>query len=86
MLSLLFTLALGLLCGFLWRRRSIKGISTGIHVVICVLLFYLGVELGGEKALLAAWDSLGLTAILISLGALSGSVLAAAFIYKKFFA
>jgi Membrane protein of unknown function (DUF340). len=86
MLSLLLTLALGLFCGFLWRKRSLKGLSTGITVVICVLLFYLGVELGGERAVLAAWDSLGLMAILITLGALAGSVLAAAFIYKKFFA
>ena len=85
MISLLLAMILGGLTGFLLRKRRISFLSIAIHVVICLLLFFLGLELVSDKSLPDKICSLGLQAGTITLFSLLGSLLMATYIYRYFF-
>ena len=78
-------MALGGVAGFLLRKYRIASLSPTIQVVICLLLFFLGLELGSDRALLGKIGSLGLQAGAITVGALLGSLFLAYGIYRLFF-
>lgn len=56
-----------------------------ISIVIYFLLFLLGKEVGTDKQLLANLSTLGVQALLITAGALTGSIFCAWLVYKFFF-
>ncbi|MCL2502691.1 MAG: lysine exporter LysO family protein [Bacteroidales bacterium] len=85
MISLLLVMALGGYAGFLLRKYRMAFLSTVIQGVICLLLFFLGFELGADRALLGKIGELGLKAAGITVGALLGSLLLSAWIYQSFF-
>ena len=77
MLWLLVTLILGFGVGFLLQGR-VK-LPTGIitTISICLLLLVLGMEIGSDKQLLANLPTMGLTSLIVSVGAILGSILLA---------
>lgn len=72
----------GILLGVLTRKRLKIKLSGAIMVVICLLLFVLGLELGNNKELLSSFATIGVSAITISLLAVTGSCITGWLFYK----
>lgn len=73
-IGIMFT---GMLLGFLLRRQKLSGIHRVITVLIWLLLFLLGIDVGGNREIINGLHTLGLEAIGITLAAVLGSVTAA---------
>lgn len=63
----------GMLLGFLLRRRPMPWVQRVITVLIWLLLFLLGIEVGGNRRIVEGLATLGLEAVLLSLAGLAGS-------------
>lgn len=77
----------GILIGYLLRQRK-KLISANeklINYAIYLLLFLMGVSIGSNEQIINSLSSLGITALLVSFGAVLGSVLVGFFISKLLF-
>lgn len=77
----------GIFTGVLIHRKNqlIKINDRLITIAIYVLLFLLGISVGLNKTILNNIEILGFQALIITLGAVTGSVLVAWLIYKFFF-
>lgn len=77
----------GILCGFLLRKwkLKLKWVPDCITAAIWVLLFFLGIAVGNNKDILDNLDTIGWQALVISMGAILGSVTLAAVVYHVFF-
>ena len=70
-------LMLGGMCvGFLLRRQRFTWIHTVITALIWILLFLLGVEVGGNRQIIEGLATLGVEAFGITLAAVLGSCIA----------
>lgn len=67
----------GILVGYLLRRNDLRGMGKIITLLIWILLFLLGVEVGGNRQIIEGLGTLGLEATLITLAAVIGSCLSA---------
>lgn len=67
----------GMLLGFLLRKQKLSGIHKVITVLIWLLLFLLGIEVGGNQEIINGLHTIGLEAIVITVAAVLGSVTAA---------
>lgn len=67
----------GIAIGFCLRKRAMKHIHSVITVLIWLLLFLLGVEVGGNERIIRGLHTLGLEAVALAVGGTLGSVLAA---------
>lgn len=67
----------GILVGYLARKRELSGIGRLITSLIWILLFLLGVEVGGNKKIIESLGTLGVEAITITFAGILGSCLAA---------
>lgn len=67
----------GMLLGFLLRKRNLKKIHQIITVLIWLLLFILGVEVGSNEQIIKGLHTIGLEAVILTLGGTLGSVIAA---------
>lgn len=81
-------LMLGGMCiGFLLRKQELSWIHKIITVLIWVLLFLLGIEVGNNRQIIEGLTTLGLEAVVITLAAVLGSCLASwalwLVLYKK---
>jgi uncharacterized membrane protein YbjE (DUF340 family) len=87
MLEVLGLMAVGILIGFAVKNnaRIIKAVDLLIKIAIYVLLFLLGVSVGTNKTIIQNIDTLGAQAILLSIGAVAGSIVLAFFTYKFYF-
>ena len=72
----------GMLLGFLLRKRQLSGISRIITILIWLLLFLLGIEVGNNEQIIKGIHTLGLEAFILSIGGLLGSVIAAWALWK----
>lgn len=81
---ILFALIAGIGAGFLLRGRpvAVNAANKLSILLVYALLFLLGVAVGGDEAIVAALDSLGWQALLLSLGSSGGSVLLAIPLYR----
>ncbi|MGN1221549.1 MAG: LysO family transporter [Candidatus Cryptobacteroides sp.] len=76
----------GILIGWLLRnRKGLEWVSKGTMVTIVLLLFVMGIEIGSNRDVMSNILTLGGDALLISLAATLGSVLAASAVYYFFF-
>ena len=76
-------MGLGVLFGYLIRNKNIKGIISGaITVLIWLLLFVLGTEVGHNKQVIESLGTLGVEALFIALASLVGSCIAALILWK----
>lgn len=74
-------LLLGVLLGYLLRPVELKWLNMLITLTILVLLFLLGITVGGNPQIMNNLGSIGLKATLIATAGLLGSVVAAKAIY-----
>lgn len=76
----------GVITGLYLRRfNNLKFISKLITGFIFLLLFFLGISVGNNPDIVNNLPTIGLQSIIITTGALAGSILAALFVYKRFF-
>lgn len=77
MFTIIGLMLTGMLSGYLLRKRDLHGIHTLITVLIWVLLFILGIEVGGNEQIIKGLHTIGLEAIVLTMGGTLGSVVAA---------
>lgn len=87
MVEILLLMSLGMLGGYLLRRRRriIRIAEKLIIWSIFLLLFFMGMSIGRDPLIISNLPSLGLTALLISIGGIGGSLLLALLTWKLFF-
>lgn len=68
---------LGILTGYLSRNKRLTYIHKIITLLIWILLFLLGTDVGKNKTIFKELPTLGLEALIITLGAVMGSALLA---------
>ena len=73
---------LGIGVGYIFRKRNLSFISKVITVLIWILLFVLGLEVGSNPQIVSNLGKLGLDALIITVGALLGSIILAALLWK----
>ena len=66
----------GMLIGYLIRHKRLPKIQQIITTLIWVLLFLLGIDVGSNPDITQGLHTIGVEAVLISLAAIMGSVLA----------
>lgn len=72
----------GMLAGYVLRRKRLAVIQPAITVLIWALLYLLGVEVGGNEAIINSLHTLGMEAAVITIGGTLGSVTAALLLWK----
>lgn len=87
MLEILLLMALGMAIGYFLRGKdkTVARIEKSILWSIYLLLFFLGLSIGGNKLILSNLPSLGLNALIITLGGVAGSILMAWAFWRLFF-
>ena len=86
MISIFSFILAGVVVGYLTRRRTyIKQVGSIITLIIIFLLFFLGVAVGSNKQIVESFANIGIEAFAIASASTIGSVLAAWFIYNRFF-
>ena len=66
-----------MLTGYLLRNKRLHWIHKVITVLIWLLLFLLGIDVGSNEAIIKGLHSIGLEAAIITIGAVIGSTLCA---------
>lgn len=72
----------GIGTGYLLRNKKLGAIGRIITALIWLLLFLLGIEVGANPRIIQGLQTLGLEALLLSLGGCAGSVLLAWALWK----
>ena len=75
MLKIVAIMLSGMAVGFLLRKRRLRVVPHAVTVLIWLLLFFLGVEVGTNPQVIEGITSLGLEALWLSLAGLVGTVL-----------
>ena len=78
----LFIMFAGIIAGRFLREIVNFSLSPYIMAVICILLFVLGLQLGGNDKLLSEFTHIGFAAIVISVFAVLGCGIAAKLFYN----
>lgn len=77
----------GIAVGFLLRNRNTKHLSSVTTVLIWLLLFLLGIEVGGNPRIVSGMQTLGVEALLLTIGGSIGTVVLSwllwVYIYNK---
>lgn len=76
----------GIILGYLFRERNLKIVHKLINYAIFLLLFLLGITVGANGDIMNNLDTIGYDALIITLAAVTGSVLCAWGVYRFFFA
>ena len=74
MLKIVAIMLSGMAVGFLLRKRRLRVVPHLVTVLIWLLLFFLGIEVGENRQVIEGITSLGLEALLLSLAGLAGTV------------
>lgn len=85
MLAIILVLFAGIIIGYFFRKKDTSFLSMITTVFIWLLLFFLGISVGSNDALLNNILVLGWDAWVITFGALLGSLLLSKLVYIKFF-
>lgn len=67
----------GIALGYFFRQWKIRSIHKNILVLIWLLLFLLGLEVGANETVVRQFGKLGFEAFLLAVGGTFGSVIAA---------
>lgn len=82
MFIVIFFMVIGVLVGFFLTNKLFNKISVVITVLIWLLLLLLGIEAGSNKELINSLGEIGIDALLITIGAVAGSVLFSWLLWK----
>ncbi|MCM1532830.1 MAG: lysine exporter LysO family protein [Bacteroides sp.] len=86
MLKVLGIMFAGILLGFLFRRLPLlQKLDKPLLYVIFILLFLMGLAVGGNPAIMESLPQIGGQALLLAVAGVLGSSLAALFVYNVFF-
>lgn len=85
MLIVIGLMVSGIILGYIFREKNLKGVQKAITWAIFALLFLLGLSVGTNDQIMNNLDTIGMDAVIITLGAVIGSVLCAWGIYKFYF-
>ena len=77
MFTIIGLMLTGMLLGYLSRKRDLKKIHQIITLLIWLLLFILGIEVGSNEQIIKGLHTIGLAAVILTLGGTLGSVIAA---------
>ena len=77
MLTVVVIMFCGIAVGYLLRKRNIRFISRIITVLIWLLLFLLGIEVGSNPRIFMGMQTLGIEALLLTIGGAVGITLCA---------
>lgn len=75
----------GIVLGYLFRKKNLSLIPRLITCAIFALLFLLGLSVGTNDQIMNNLDTIGLDALIITFGAIAGSVFCAWVVYKFYF-
>ena len=75
----------GMLSGYLLRNRSFYKINQIITLLIWLLLFILGIEVGSNEQIIKGLHTIGYEAIVLTLGGTLGSVIAAWMLWRALY-
>jgi len=86
-LLIMFFLTAGMAAGYFLRKRSgiIKLADKVTTGAVCLLLFLLGLSVGGNEIIINSFAKLGAQALALTAGAVSGSVIISYFVYVYVF-
>lgn len=82
MLKIVMIMLCGIGTGYLLRNKKMSFIGRIITALIWVLLFLLGIEVGSNPRIVNGLQTLGLEAIVLTLGGSAGSILFAWALWK----
>ena len=82
MLIIVSIMLCGIGLGYLLRGRNTAAISKIITVLIWVLLFLLGIEVGTNPKIIGGLQNLGVEALVLTIGGSIGSVLASLWLWN----
>ena len=87
MLKVLIIFAVGLGLGYLLRKkdRLLPPVETITQIAITVMLFLLGVNVGKNEKIIANLSTIGFQSLILTIGAMAGSIIAAWFLFHYFF-
>ena len=86
MLSIIAAMVAGMAVGYALRHfRWTKYLDRAILGTVALLLFLMGVSVGGNRTLLAELSSLGSDALVLAIAGTLGSVLVGTWVYRKTF-
>ena len=85
MIIVISLMVCGIILGYAFKERNLKFVQKPINYAIFLLLFLLGITVGANGEVMINLDSIGLEALLITLAAITGSVLCAWGVYHFFF-
>ncbi len=86
-LTVILLFAAGIVAGrFILKNDSVrKGVDRLVTFVIYLLLFLLGISVGINDKIINDFGKIGYTAILLTIGAVFGSLILAKIVYHYFF-
>lgn len=73
---------IGMLLGYAVRKKTTEWLSRLLTLLVWVLLFLMGIEVGGNDRIMQALPTLGVEALLLSVLATLGSSAAAWLLWK----
>lgn len=77
MFSIIGIMLAGIFVGYTLRSKRLSGIQRIITLLIWILLFLLGMEVGNNDHIIRSMHTLGIEALIITIAAVIGSVLSA---------
>ncbi|MDE6216606.1 MAG: lysine exporter LysO family protein [Bacteroides sp.] len=83
MFTIIGLMLTGMLAGYFLRNKDLSRIQALITLLIWVLLFILGIEVGSNDNIISGLHTIGLEALLLTLGGTLGSVIAAWALWRK---
>lgn len=85
MFTIIGLMLTGMLLGYLLRKQNLKRIQALITLLIWLLLFILGIEVGSNSQIIKGLHTIGLEAATLTLGGSLGSVIAARALWRKLY-
>jgi len=77
MFTIIGLMLTGMLLGYLLRKRDLKKVHPIITLLIWLLLFILGIEVGSNEEIIRGLHTIGYEAVVLTLGGTLGSVIVA---------
>ncbi len=80
-LILILSIVTGISIGYLLRHKGLKAMDRIVTVWICILLFLIGIEVGGNEQLLKHLHLLGYKALVVAIATTMGAILMSALLW-----
>ena len=85
MFTIIGLMLTGMLLGYLLRKRDLKKIHPIITLLIWLLLFILGIEVGSNEEIIRGLHTIGYEAVVLTLGGTLGIVIAARALWRALY-